>query len=156
MPGVEVLDEVGTPLLMDAFPFDERQMGFQLYQRGLRWTTLQRGLQNKFARSPRELIDEWTMGLEMRNMLMDQLERELIEKLNNPRIRYLDYTRMSSIIRAHNRESNLNPGLAELDSIVGLLMRFRKLPRRETARVSSDMGLLQNSGDARVTKWSSC
>lgn len=121
MPGVEVLDELGTPLFMDAFPFDERHMGFQLYQRGLRWTTLQRGMQNRFARSPRELIDEWTIGLDARNILQDQMERELIEKLNNPRIRYLDYYTTEFDHRTHHNrdiQSQLS-ALQELDSIVG-------------------------------------
>ena len=32
--GVEVLDELGLPLLIDAYPHEERYQGFQLYQRG--------------------------------------------------------------------------------------------------------------------------
>jgi len=52
MPGAELLDEVGVPLLADAYPYDERYISFQLYQRGTRWTTLERGLKNKFARPP--------------------------------------------------------------------------------------------------------
>src|ERR1051325_7911141 len=63
MPGPELLDEVGVPLLLDAYPYDERYVSFQLYQRGTRWTTLQRGLQNKFARDPRDLFDEWQLGI---------------------------------------------------------------------------------------------
>jgi hypothetical protein len=122
MPGVEVLDEVGTPLLLDAFPFDERYMGFQLYQRGLRWTTLQRGLQNRFTiPSPRELLDEWTMGLEARSIVMDQLERELLEKLSNPKIRYLDFYTTEFDHRAHHNQDAQSQLLAlqELDAIVG-------------------------------------
>src|SRR3712207_3534736 len=46
MPGPELLDEVGIPLLADAYPYTERYLGFQLHQRGLRWTTLERGLKN--------------------------------------------------------------------------------------------------------------
>src|SRR5215208_1629044 len=63
MPGAELLDEVGVPLLADVYPYEERYISFQLYQRGTRWTTLQRGLQNKFARSPGELFDEWQLGV---------------------------------------------------------------------------------------------
>ena len=122
MPGVEVLDEVGTPILLDAFPFEERYASFQLYQRGLRWTTLQRGLMNRFTmRSPRELIDEWTIGLDARGILQDQMERELIEKLNNPRIRYLDYYTTEFDHRTHHNRDAQSQLLAlqELDSIVG-------------------------------------
>lgn len=145
MPGAEVLDETGTPLLMDAFPYDERYMSFQLYQRGTRWTTLQRGLQNKFTRSPRELIDEWTMGLETRNIIMNQLERELIEKLSNPRIRYLDYYTTEFDHRTHhNRDAQSHlAALQEMDAIVGRIWTaIQKTPQaEETAMVMvSDHG----------------
>lgn len=146
MPGVEVLDEVGTPLLLDAYPFDERYMGFQLYQRGLRWTTLQRGLQNRFTtRTPRELVDEWTMGLGVRNIIMDQLERELIEKLSNPRIRYLDfYTTEFDHRTHHNRDAQSQLlALQDLDAILGRIWTaIQKTPQAaETALVMvSDHG----------------
>ncbi|MFN2456541.1 MAG: hypothetical protein ABR577_20310, partial [Pyrinomonadaceae bacterium] len=73
---------------MDAYPHDGRFASLQLFQRGPRWTTLQRGLQNRFtSRTPRELFDEWTMGFEGRSIVFEQLERELIEKLNDPNVR---------------------------------------------------------------------
>jgi hypothetical protein len=121
MPGVEVLDEVGVPLLVDAYPYDERYNSFQLYQRGNRWTTIQRALPNRFNRSPRELVDEWTMGIEGRSIIMDQLERELIQKLSDPRIRYLDYYTTEFDHTAHHnrdREAHLY-ALKELDAIIG-------------------------------------
>src|SRR5215210_4588364 len=121
MPGVELLDELGVPLLLDAYPYDERYNGFQLYQRGNRWTTLGRMLPNRFKKDPRELVDEWTMGIEARNILMDQIERELIEKLSDPRIRYLDYYTTEFDHMAHHnrdREAHLY-ALQELDAIIG-------------------------------------
>jgi hypothetical protein len=121
MPGVELLDELGVPLLLDAYPYDERYNGFQLYQRGNRWTTIGRSLPNRFNKSPRELVDEWTMGIDGRNILMDQLERELIEKLKDPRIRYLDYYTTEFDHTAHHnrdREAHLY-ALQELDAIIG-------------------------------------
>src|SRR5882724_7852445 len=80
MPGVEVLDELGIPLLIDYFPVQNTYQSFQLYQRGVRWKTLQHGLQHRFSRSPRELLDEWTMGFEIGSSVEEQMERELIEK----------------------------------------------------------------------------
>src|SRR3712207_3557140 len=93
MPGAEILDEMGLPLLLDAYAYGERHMSFQLYQRGTRWTTLQRGLQNRFtSRSPREIFDEWNnTGFEARSIIMEQLERELLAKISDTSIRYLDY-----------------------------------------------------------------
>jgi hypothetical protein len=140
MPGTEVMDEMGTPLLLDAYPYDERYMSFQLYQRGTRWTTLQRGLQNRFTtRSPRELVDEWTMGLEFRNILLDQLERELIEKLGNPRIRYLDYYTTEFDHRTHHNRDLQSQliALQELDAIIGRIWTaIQKTPQAdETAMI---------------------
>jgi hypothetical protein len=91
MPGVEVLDELGIPLLIDRFPYQNTYQSFQLYQRGVRWKTLQQVLQHRFSRSPRELLDEWTMGLEIGSSVEEQVERDLIAKLADPHIRYLDY-----------------------------------------------------------------
>lgn len=147
MPGVEVLDELGLPLLMDAFPHGERYISFQLYQRGVRWMTLGLGLRNRFTtRSPRELVDEWTMGIEGRNIIMDQLERELIEKLGNPRIRYLDYYSSEFDHAAHhnNDEASHLVALQELDALVGRIWTaIQKTPQAaETALiVVSDHGI---------------
>jgi hypothetical protein len=91
MPGAEVLDSLGIPLLIDYFPYAATYQSFQLYQRGVRWKTLQDALPNHFSRSLRELIDEWTVGFEIGGAVEDQTERELIAKLSDPSIQYLDY-----------------------------------------------------------------
>jgi hypothetical protein len=92
MPGVEVLDDLGVPLLIDRFPYQASYQSFQLYQRGVRWKTLQNSFQRRFtSRSVRDLLDEWTMGFELGSSVEEQMERELIQKLADPHIRYLDY-----------------------------------------------------------------
>src|SRR2546421_3306522 len=73
MPGTETLDEAGVPLLIDAYAPRERFASFQLYQRGMHWRTFQAAAENRFLKSPRELLDEWTTGFEVRNTLSDQL-----------------------------------------------------------------------------------
>ena len=140
MPGPEVLDEVGLPLLVDAYPNDERYISFQLHQRGTRWTTLQKSFQNGFGKhSPRELVDEWTLGFDTRDMVLDQLERELIEKLSNPRIRYLDhYTTEFDHAAHHNRDRAAHLyALKDLDAIIGRVWTaIQKTPQAaETALV---------------------
>src|SRR5215207_4484604 len=121
MPGPELLDEMGVPLLVDAYPYDERFVSFQLYQRGTRWTTLQRGLQNKFVRNPRDVFDEWQLGVGGRNILNEQQERELVEKLQDPKVRYLDfYSTGFDHAAHHNRDSATQlAALKELDAFVG-------------------------------------
>ena len=121
MPGAELLDEVGVPLLFDAYPYEERYISFQLYQRGTRWTTLERGLKNKFAKSPGALFDEWQLGLGGRDIINAQQERELLEKLQDPRVRYLDfYSTDFDHAAHHNRDAATQlAALRELDALVG-------------------------------------
>jgi hypothetical protein len=121
MPGVEVLDSLGLPLLPDAFEHDERYLTTSLYQRGVRYSTLQGSLQNRFSKSPKELFDEWTMGFEVRSSLRDELVRELIGKLANPKIRYLDLMLMDYDHIAHHNNDTLSQFavLKDMDSIIG-------------------------------------
>ena len=121
MPGAEVLDSLGLPLLCDAFPHEQRYISFQLYQRGMRFATLRDGLQNRFVKNPRELLDEWTMGLQTRSMFFEQLEKELIQSLDNPQIRYLDlYVSNFDHVAHHNRDRQSQMiELQEMDGLVG-------------------------------------
>ncbi|MGP0072478.1 MAG: alkaline phosphatase family protein [Bryobacteraceae bacterium] len=91
MPGVEVLDDQKIPLLIDHFPYAARYQSFQLYQRGVRWETLKEALPHHFSRGLRELLDEWTTGFELSSSVEEQTERELIAKLSDPSVQYLDY-----------------------------------------------------------------
>ncbi|HKS26445.1 MAG TPA: alkaline phosphatase family protein [Pyrinomonadaceae bacterium] len=147
MPGVEVLDELGLPLLMDAYPFQERYPAFQLFQRGARWMTIGAGIKNYFTEpDKREVLDEWTMGIETRRFLQDQMERELISKLNDPRYRYLDYyTTEFDHQTHHNRDKESHfYALQELDGIIGRIWTaIEKSPlARETVMVIvSDHGV---------------
>src|SRR5881394_4088742 len=124
MPGVEVLDEIGNPLLLDAYPHNERYQGFQTYQRGVHWSTFQKSVKTRMERfsGTQAVIDEWTTnGLELRNFIQDQLERELIDKLSDPRARYLDYYTTDVDHRTHHnrdRESQL-AAIREVDATIG-------------------------------------
>lgn len=121
MPGAEVLDSLGVPLLFDAFPHEDRYISFQLYQRGMRFATLREALQRHFIKHPRQLLDEWTLGLEMRTPFYDQMERELREKLNNPRVRYLDlYVGSFDHVAHHNRDRQSHlVAMKEIDALIG-------------------------------------
>ncbi len=119
MPGVEVLDELSIPLLIDRFPGSFQS--FQLYQRGVRWKTLQHSLQHRFSRSVRELLDEWTIGFEIGSSVQEQTERELIQALADPSIRYLDYFTGDYDHVAHGTSDPAAQRLAlrEIDALVG-------------------------------------
>ena len=121
MPAVEILDSLGIPLLTDAYPHDERYITMSLFMRGPRYATLQSSLQNKFMRPPKEIFDEWTMGLDIRNAIADQLLRELLAKINNPKIRYADlFIADFDHIAHHNndKESQIFV-LKQMDSSIG-------------------------------------
>ncbi len=153
MPGAELMDEMRTPLLADAYPYDERFLSFQLYQRGTRWTTLERGLKNFVTtRGAREMFDEWHTGIGGRAILNEQMERELLGKLKDPKIRYLDiYTTDFDHATHHNRDraSHLS-ALREVDALIGRIWgAIRNSPlAAETALVLvSDHG---TNSDERV------
>ncbi|HEX6731986.1 MAG TPA: alkaline phosphatase family protein, partial [Pyrinomonadaceae bacterium] len=121
MPAVELLDSLKIPLLSDAYAHDEHYLTLSLLSRGPRYATLQSGLQNRFLKSPRELFDEWTMGFDLRSALTDQMHRELIQKLSNPKLRYLDlFTPDFDHVAHHNNDlqSQLYV-LKQLDSMMG-------------------------------------
>jgi len=91
MPGVALLDENHVPLLIDRFPRNERYQSFQLYQRGVRWRTLEGSLKETFRKPARDLLDEWITGFGVESSLNQETERELIQKLADPNVHYLDY-----------------------------------------------------------------
>jgi hypothetical protein len=121
MPGTEVLDSFKLPLLFDAFPHQDRYISFQLYQRGMRFATLKEGLQRRFMKSPRDLWDEWIMGLELRSTFFEQMERELTEKLADSHTRYLDlYVTGFDHMAHHNRDHQSQLlAMQEIDRLVG-------------------------------------
>ncbi len=90
MPGVEVLDQFGIPLLLDQFPPEARYESMQLFQRGVRWSTLKDSLANRVMRPPRELINELETGLEISPGLEEQQEKEIVAALADPKVLYLD------------------------------------------------------------------
>ena len=121
MRAVEVLDSLGLPMLSDAYPHDERYTTYSIFLRNPRYSTLQRGLQGHFSRSPKELFDEWTMGIELRGAITDQLVKELITNLGNPKIHYLDLM-MENFDHAAHHNNDVQTHLAvlkEMDAVIG-------------------------------------
>ncbi len=121
MPGVELLEEHRIPLLIDRFPPDERYQSFQLFQRGVRWQTLEDSLKGKFARPVKDLFDEWQTGFSMTSAVSEQTERELLANLKNPKIHYLDYFTGEFDHVAHLTNDRLAQFrvIEELDALIG-------------------------------------
>lgn len=145
MPGTEVLDSLGVPILIDAYDNYQRLPGQQLYGRGARMATLQRAGETKFLKNPKDLAGEFVGGIDFRSVVPDQIERELIERLNDPRVQYLDlYETSFDHVAHHNndRESHLI-ALRDIDALVGRIWTaIQKSPRASetTLVVVSDHG----------------
>jgi hypothetical protein len=121
MPGVEVLDDQKIPLLIDYFPYPAVYQSFQLYQRGVRWQTLKNALPHRLSRGLRELLDEWTIGFELGSSVEEQTERELIEKLSDPAVQYLDYFTgdFDHVAHAASDIETQRRALQRIDALIG-------------------------------------
>ncbi|MDX6385551.1 MAG: Type phosphodiesterase / nucleotide pyrophosphatase [Blastocatellia bacterium] len=121
MPGTEVLDSLGVPLLIDAYDNYQRFPGGQLYGRGARIASLQRAGQATFLKNPIALAGEFFAGFDLRTVVPAQLERELIDKLQDPRVEYLDLyeTSFDHVAHHNNDRASHLVGLREIDGLVG-------------------------------------
>jgi Type I phosphodiesterase / nucleotide pyrophosphatase len=121
MPGVQVIDELAVPLLIDRFSRENSFQSFQLFQRGVRWKTLQHAFHHRFSRSLRDLLDEWTIGFEIGSSVEQETERELMQKLADPRMRYLDYFTGDYDHVAHGTPdlAAQRVALGRIDSVIG-------------------------------------
>ncbi len=124
MPGTEVLDTIRVPILIDAYDNYQRLPASQLYGRGARIKSIQLAAEAKFVRrNPVELATEFLTGLDTRNIVFEQFERELLAKLSDQRVRYLDLLTMDFDHTAHHnndRESHLAT-LQQIDALLGRL-----------------------------------
>lgn len=152
MPGVELLDSQGVPLLIDRFPFDQRFQSFQLYQRGVRWKTLEDSLSAKFSHRPaKDIFDEWVTGLALSSAVGQQMERELIRKLNDPDVHYLDFFTGDFDHTAHltNDRAALFHVIESLDSLIGRVwtaIQASPLAKTTMLVVVSDHGMNTSPG----------
>lgn len=146
MPGVEVLDSIGVPLLTDAFPHNERFATLSLFQRGPRYITFPKALKNKLKSGPKDLFDEWATGFDITSSVPDQFVRELIDGIGNPRLRYVQLMITDFDHRAHrnnDRESQLS-ALKQLDATFGRIwtaIRKSTLADETALIVVSDHGI---------------
>ena len=156
MPGVEVLDEAGLPLLIDRFQPSERFQSLEMYQRGHRWRTLEHSLPNRlFTRSPRQLFDEWQSGVELSSSVAEQMERELIASLADSRVAYVDYFSgdFDHIAHLTNDRESQAAELKKLDAVIGRIWTgIRRSPlANETVMVLiSDHGI--NSEPKKISQ----
>jgi len=151
MPGVEVLDSQKIPLLIDYFPYPAVYQSFQIYQRGVRWETLRDALPHRFSRGFRELLDEWTTGFELGSTVEEQTERELIAKLSDPSIQYLDYFTggFDHVAHAASDPESQRLALQRIDALIGRVwnaIQSSALAAQTVLVVVSDHGMNSEPG----------
>ncbi len=146
MPGVEVLDRAGIPLVLDAFPYDQRYQGFQLFQRGVRWTTLKdvltRRVKSELFLSPIEGVGAPSLD----SLLGQQTERELKSAAEQPDVLYLDMFSGDADHQGHatNQPAALLDVLQHLDGLAGRIwtvIEKSPLARQTVFVVVSDHGM---------------
>ncbi len=121
MPGVEVLDRAGIPLLVDAFPYRQRFQSFQLFQRGVRWSTLKHVLERRFSSKVLFSMIESAGTPSLDEMLAQQTENEVKNDLKQPEIFYLDFYTGDIDHEGHatNQPAALLDSLRRLDALAG-------------------------------------
>ena len=92
MPAVEVLDEAGVKLFADYYPFTAAYRNAQMFSRGANLGMLRTALTNTFQPARAQLLfDQWQAGFTMSPNVYKEMQRAVIERLDDPQIEYLDY-----------------------------------------------------------------
>ncbi len=151
MPGVVVLDRAGIPLVLDSFPYPETFQSFQLFQRGVRWTTLRRVLQRRFSSKTMFATVENGSAPSLDQLLAEQTESELVSALNRPEVFYLDFFTGEVDHEGHsnNDPATLLHALRQLDAMAGRLwtaLAASSLANRTLFVAVSDHGMNNSPG----------
>ncbi len=122
MPAAEVMNDLGIPLLSDAFDYDKKYTSPQILQKGLSWKVMGNSFVKFYPKKAADFIDEWTLGFDYRNMILNQNERDIVFKLNNrPEVEYFDYF-TGVVDHASHNNNDVKTQLAalqELDRAIG-------------------------------------
>lgn len=146
MPGVEVLDRAGIPLLIDSFPYAQRFQSFQLFQRGVRWPTLEHVLEHRLSSKVLFSMIESAGTPSLDEMLAEETERELDRALDQPEIFYADFFTgdVDHAGHATNDPAALLNVLRHLDALAGKIwtsIQSSSLAKQTLFAVVSDHGM---------------
>lgn len=121
MPGVQVLDSAGIPLMADYFGYAHAFQSPQLFQRGVRWQTLEHSLGRQFSKKALLAMIEGGDRPSLEQDLEQQTEAELDSALKQPDVLYLDFFtgRLDHEAHATSQPEALYQELLRLDGLVG-------------------------------------
>ncbi len=146
MPGVEVLDRAGIPLVIDQFPYDRVLQSFQLFQRGVRWTTLKDALLHSVSGRSLFSMLESAAPVSLTSSLSRELETQLEQGLRGSNLLYLDFFTGEIDHEGHatSDPAALFHVLQELDALVGRVwtaVQQGPFSRQTLLAVVSDHGM---------------
>ncbi len=122
MPAMEVMDQLGVPILSDAFNYENKYTSQQLFQRGNNWEVLASGFVKLYPGNATDFIDEWTLGLDFRKVTINQAERDILGKLvKRPHIDYFDYYDVAFDHASHHNNDTPSrlAALRDIDRLLG-------------------------------------
>jgi hypothetical protein len=146
MPGVQVLDSAGIPLMADYFGYAHAFQSPQLFQRGVRWQTLEHSLGRQFSKEALLAMIEDGDKPSLEQDLEQQTEAELDIALKQPDVLYLDFFtgRLDHEAHATNQPEALYQELLRLDGLVGRIwtnIQKSPLAQQTIFAVVSDHGM---------------
>jgi hypothetical protein len=146
MPAVEVLDRAGIPLMIDSFGHAETYQSFQLFQRGVRWKTLENVLKARFSSASLLSLIEGGGATPLDDLWAFETERELNAKLQDPAVLYLDFYTGEIDHEGHatSQSAALQNALKRLDGLAGRLwtaIQASALAQQTVFTVVSDHGM---------------
>lgn len=118
---VESLDAARTPLLSDAFRFEERETGLQLNRRGTKfYDFLKIGLQ-PLSGPVSERLGDLVVGVDFHRAFDVTTREAFLKSVRDPAIRYADYygPNVDEVIHDDNSEESIVAALRDTDRIVG-------------------------------------
>lgn len=152
MPGVQVLDAAGIPMLSDHYPYSQQFQGIQLFQRGLRWTTLGYGLEHRLSKDwVLSVLEEPQAGFGLAEGLNEETITEMLAKIQGNQALYLDYFSgdFDHISHATSSPEILYKELQKLDALVGRIwtaVEATPLAEHTLFAVVSDHGMNTTPG----------
>ncbi|HEX4230107.1 MAG TPA: alkaline phosphatase family protein [Bryobacteraceae bacterium] len=146
MPGVEVLDRAGIPLVSDRFPLRQVFQAPQLFQRGVDWTSLSHALERHFSGKAVMSMIEGSGSPSMDETLLAQEVADVKTAIAEPEIFYIDYYtgEIDHVGHANNDPAALMAQLKHLDALVGRLwaaIQSSPLAQDTTVVMVSDHGM---------------
>lgn len=146
MPGVEVLDRAGIPLIIDAYPYQQVYQSFQLFQRGVNFATLSNVLKRRFSSQVLLSAVENADTPSLSDLWQHETEAEIDTGLKGDTYRYLDlYTGdVDHEGHATSRPETLLAVLKNLDTAVGRIwngIEASSQAKDTTIAIVSDHGM---------------